>query len=80
VAKKDLKVGEKLDGEGGFCTRGKLITSQNSKNEMILPLGLTDNAILKKNINKDEIIKIDDVELNLPKEVIEARDYQYNLI
>ena len=47
---------------------------------MILPLGLTDNAILKKNINKDEIIKISDVELNLPKEVIEARDYQYNLI
>ena len=80
VAKKDLKVGEKLDGEGGFCARGKLITSQNSKNEMILPLGLTDNAILKKNINKDEIIKIGDVELNLPKEVIEARDYQYNLI
>ena len=47
---------------------------------MILPLGLTDNAILKKNINKDEIIKICDVELNLPNEVIEARDYQYNLI
>ena len=80
VAKIDLKVGEKLDGEGGFCARGKLITSQNSKNEMVLPLGLTDNAILKKNISKDEIIKIGDVELNLPKEVIEARDYQYNLI
>ena len=42
--------------------------------------GLTDNAILKKNINKDEVIKLDDVELNLLKEVIEARDYQYNLI
>ncbi len=80
VAKKDLKVGEKLDGEGGFCARGKLITSENSKNEKVLPLGLTDNAILKKNITKDEIIKISDVELNLPKEVIEARDYQYNLI
>ena len=80
VAKKDLKVGEKLDGEGGFCARGKLITSQNSINEKVLPLGLTDNAILKKNISKDEIIKIGDVELNLPKEVIEARDYQYNLI
>ena len=39
-----------------------------------------DNAVLKKNINKDEVIKIDDVELNLPKDVIEARDYQYNLI
>ena len=79
-AKKDLKAGDKLDGEGGFSARGKLITSQKSKNENILPLGLTDNAILKKNISKDEVIKIDDVELNLPKEVIEARDYQYNLI
>jgi homoserine dehydrogenase len=43
-------------------------------------LGLTDNAVSKKDINKDEVIKLDDVELNLPKEVIEARDYQYNLI
>ena len=80
IAKKDLKKGEKLDGEGGFCARGRLITSKKSKKEKILPLGLTDNAILKKDINKDETIKLDDVELNLPKEVIEARDYQYNLI
>ena len=79
-AKKDLKAGDRLDGEGGFCARGKLITSKKSKQENILPLGLTDNAVLKKDINKDEVIKINDVELNLPKEVIEARDYQYNLI
>ena len=79
-AKKDLKAGEKLDGEGGFTARGKLITSQKSKKENILPIGLTDNAVLKKDIKKDEVIKIKDVELNLPKEVIEARDYQYNLI
>ena len=78
-AKKDLKIGEKLDGEGGFCVRGRLITSKKSKTEKILPLGLTDNAIVKKNINKDEVIKIADVELNLPKEIIEAREYQYNL-
>ena len=80
IAKKDLYKGEKLDGEGGFCARGKLITSEKSKRDKILPLGLTDKAILKKDINKDEIIKLEDVELNLPKEVIEARDYQYNLI
>ena len=47
---------------------------------MILPLGLTDKAVLKKNISKDEIIRIDDVELNIPAEVIEARNYQYNLL
>ena len=80
IAKKDLYKGEKLDGEGGFCARGKLITSEKSKRDKILPLGLTDKAILKKDINKDEIIKLEDVELNLPKEVIEAREYQYNLI
>ena len=79
-AKKDLKVGEKLDGEGGFCVKGKLITSQQSKKEMILPLGLTDKAILKRNIKKDEVVKLNDVELNLPTEVIQAREYQYNLI
>ncbi len=80
IAKKNLKVGEKLDGEGGFCVKGKLITSEKSKKEKILPLGLTDNAILKRHINKDDIIKLEDVELNLPLEVIEARDYQYNLL
>ena len=80
IAKKDLKIGDKLDGEGGFCARGKLITSIKSKKEKLLPLGLTDNAIVKKNILKDELIKLDDVELNLPTEVIEARQYQYNLI
>ena len=80
IAKKDLKIGDKLDGEGGFCARGRLITSQKSKKENILPLGLSDNAIVKKNINKDELIKLSDVELNLPNEVIDAREYQYNLI
>ena len=33
IAKKDLKKGEKLDGEGGFCARGRLITSEKSKKE-----------------------------------------------
>ena len=80
IAKKDLKKGEKLDGEGGFCARGRLITSEKSKKGKLLPLGLTDNAILKKDISKDEIIKLEDVKLNLPIEVVEARDYQYNLI
>jgi len=79
-AKKDLKVGERLDGEGGFCARGKLITSQKSKEEKNLPLGLTDGAIVKRNINKDESIKLDDVELSLSDDIVKARQYQYDLI
>ncbi len=80
IAKKDLKVGEKLDGEGGYCARGRLISSSNSKKNKNLPLGLTDNAIMKKEVLKDEFISIDDVELNLQQEIIEAREYQFNLI
>ncbi len=80
IAKKDLKIGEKLDGEGGYCARGRLISSSNSKKNRNLPLGLTDNAIMKKEVLKDEFISIDDVELNLQKEIIEAREYQFNLI
>ena len=80
VAKKDLKAGQKLDGEGGYCARGRLISSKRSKQERILPMGYTDNATLKKDIKKDEFISLDDVELNLQKEIIEAREYQYNLI
>ena len=78
--KKDLKAGQKLDGEGGYCARGRLISSKRSKQERILPMGFTDNAVLKKDIKKDEFISLDDVELNLPKQIIEARDYQYSLI
>jgi len=79
-AKKNLKAGEKLDGEGGYCARGKLVSSIESKNKKNLPLGLCDNAILKKDIKKDNIITLEDVELNLPEVVAEARDYQYKLI
>ena len=79
-AKKNLKSGERLDGEGGYCVKGKLINSKKSKEEKILPLGLTDGAITKKNINKDQAIMLSDVELDLPKQLIDAREYQYNLI
>ena len=43
-------------------------------------MGYTDNVILKNDIMKDQFIRLDDVELNLQKEIIEAREYQYNLI
>jgi predicted homoserine dehydrogenase-like protein len=51
IAKKDLKKNQKLDGQSGFCARGRLITSEKSKKK-ILPLGLTDNAILKKTLTR----------------------------
>ncbi len=76
VAKKDLSIGEILDGEGGFASRGKLVTSRESIDNNFLPLGLTDGAMTKKSIKKDEFINIDDVEINWNQEVLKAREYQ----
>ena len=80
VAKKDLISGEILDGEGGFASRGRLITSKDSVEGNFLPLGLSDGAIIKKSINKDEFIKIDDVEIDWKQEVLKAREYQVNIL
>ena len=80
VAKKDLHIGEILDGEGGFASRGKLVTAKCSVENNYLPLGLTDGAKIKKSIKKDEYIKIDDVEINWKQEVLQARKYQINIL
>ena len=80
VAKKDLSIGEILDGEGGFKSRGKLVTSRDSVDNNFLPLGLTDGARTKKSIKKDEFIKIDDVEISWNQEVLKAREYQTKIL
>ena len=80
VTKKDLHIGEILDGEGGFASRGKLVTAKCSVENNYLPLGLTDGAKIKKSIKKDEYIKIDDVEINWTQEVLQARKYQINIL
>ena len=80
IAKKDLSSGEILDGEGGFTSRGRLVTSRNSIDSNFLPLGLSDGAKTKKSIKKDEFIKIDDVEINWNQEVLKAREYQIKVL
>jgi Predicted homoserine dehydrogenase len=80
VAKKNLNIGDVLDGEGGFAARGKLISSKDSLDNNFLPLGLSDGATIKKEIKKDNFINISDVNINWNPEVLKARNYQTNLI
>ena len=80
VAKKDLASGEILDGEGGFASRGRLVASKDSIEGKFLPLGLSDGAKTKKSIKKDELIKIDDVEIDWKQEVLKAREYQIKIL
>ena len=50
TAKRDLKAGEMLDGEGGFCVWGKQTPADVSLDAGFLPLGLAHGIKLKREI------------------------------
>lgn len=52
-AKKDLRPGDRLDGEGGYTVFGKLISAEDSLKGSNLPLGLTGKAKVIKPVEKD---------------------------
>jgi predicted homoserine dehydrogenase-like protein len=64
TAKRNLKQGEVLDGEGGFCVWGKQTPAERSLDEGYLPLGLAQNVKLKRDIAEGERLKWDDVDYN----------------
>jgi predicted homoserine dehydrogenase-like protein len=61
TAKRHLKKGEVLDGEGGFCVWGKQTPAARSLAEGYLPLGLAQNVALKRDIGEGERLKWSDV-------------------
>jgi len=61
TAKRDLKAGEVLDGEGGFCVWGKQTPAARSLQQGHLPLGLAQNVRLKRDIGEGERLKWSDV-------------------
>jgi predicted homoserine dehydrogenase-like protein len=63
LAKFDLKAGQTLDGVGGFTTYGVLENSGPTRAERLLPIGLADGCVLKRDIAQDAPITFDDVEL-----------------
>ncbi|MBX9827798.1 MAG: flagellar biosynthesis protein FlgA [Xanthobacteraceae bacterium] len=61
TAKRDLKAGEMLDGEGGFCVWGKQTPADVSLQQGHFPLGLAQNVRLKRDIRAGERLKWSDV-------------------
>ena len=61
TAKRDLKTGEVLDGEGGFCVWGKQTPADISLERELLPLGLAHNVKLKSDIAQGAALKWSDV-------------------
>ncbi|MGH8769841.1 MAG: NAD(P)H-dependent oxidoreductase [Burkholderiales bacterium] len=63
VAKRDLKTGDMLDGEGGYTVWGKLMPAADSIAQHCLPIGLAHDANMVKPVAKDALVRYDDVEL-----------------
>jgi len=64
VAKKDLKPGDILDGEGGYSVFGRLVHAKESLADSHLPIGLSGKARVVRPVPKDEILTYNDVELD----------------
>jgi predicted homoserine dehydrogenase-like protein len=62
TAKRNLKKGEILDGEGGFCVWGKQTPAEQSLDAGFLPLGLAHDVKLKRDIAEGERITWSDVD------------------
>ena len=75
AAKKPLPAGTVLDGEGGYCTYGLLERTAVVKEENLLPVGLSQRAVVKRDIPEDGLLTMDDVELP-DSELLELRRAQ----
>lgn len=62
VAKRDLKAGERLDGMGGFTCYGLVDSYPNCRREDALPMALSVDCRLKRDIPKDQPLRNADVE------------------
>ena len=73
VSKKAMKAGEMLDGEGGYCVAGQLRPSRISVPMRALPLGLTGDIKLIRDIPIDTILTYDDVEIDESLNAVKLR-------
>jgi predicted homoserine dehydrogenase-like protein len=75
AAKKPLPAGTVLDGEGGYCVYGLLEKAEVAREEHLLPVGLSQGAIVTRDIPEDGMVTFDDVEIP-DSEVLELRRLQ----
>jgi predicted homoserine dehydrogenase-like protein len=73
VAKRDLKAGETLDGEGGYSVWGRQLPARRSVSEGALPIGLAHGVILVGDIAKGETVRWEDVEIDAEADVVRTR-------
>ncbi len=73
TAKRDLKPGEELDGEGGYTVYGKLMRGADSLAADGLPIGLAHHVRLKHAVAKDRPVTWADVEIDETSQAVRIR-------
>ena len=64
TAKRDLKPGEMLDGEGGYTVWGKLFQAEKSHGVGGLPLGLAHDVKVVRSVKKGQSLTWADVAID----------------
>ena len=74
TAKRDLKAGEMLDGEGGYTVYGRLMPAQASRDLKALPIGLAHHVRLVRDVAAGSTVTRADVTLDGTAPVVALRD------
>lgn len=73
TAKRNLKAGEMLDGEGGFTVYGKLMPAKRSLKIGGLPIGLAHRVKLVNDVARDQQVRWEDVEIDMTSQAVQVR-------
>jgi predicted homoserine dehydrogenase-like protein len=77
VAKRALRAGETLDGEGGYTVWGKLVPAVRSLAEGALPIGLAHKVPLTRAVAAGEIVRWSDVDMPDSEAARARRDMEH---
>jgi len=63
VAKRDLRVGDVLDGIGGYCVYGLIDNADAARAAGALPIGLAEGCTLRRAVARDSVLTTEDVKM-----------------
>lgn len=73
TAKRDLKAGELLDGEGGFTVYGKLLPARAALAADALPIGLAHRMALRRDVPAGQVLRWSDVAVDERQQAVQVR-------
>lgn len=79
MTKKDLAVGDVIDGIGGYTVRGYADDAKDARRDNLVPIGLIAGAKIIKSIAVGELLTYDHVELKTDSLIVKLRMQQDDL-